>query len=127
MPQRPEITSTKNPLVKRIRALAERDAREAEGRMVVEGTRMVEEVLEAGAPVELLLYDPLAVAGPRGEAMLERARRLSVRLFFFQAEDGIRYYKVTGVQTCALPIWPRSGRCSAPAWSRSGWGSCWRS
>src|SRR5256885_4455116 len=29
--------------------------------------------------------------------------------FFFQAEDGIRDYKVTGVQTCALPIylWPR--------------------
>src|SRR5256885_7262006 len=26
-------------------------------------------------------------------------------LFFFQAEDGIRDYKVTGVQTCALPIW----------------------
>src|SRR5205807_5726874 len=24
--------------------------------------------------------------------------------FFFQAEDGIRVYKVTGVQTCALPI-----------------------
>src|SRR5205807_3372548 len=28
--------------------------------------------------------------------------------FFFQAEDGIRDYKVTGVQTCALPI--SSGR-----------------
>src|SRR2546426_8515674 len=27
--------------------------------------------------------------------------------FFFQAEDGIRDYKVTGVQTCALPIWSR--------------------
>src|SRR5688500_19148212 len=26
-------------------------------------------------------------------------------VFFFQAEDGIRDYKVTGVQTCALPIW----------------------
>src|ERR1039457_7615554 len=25
--------------------------------------------------------------------------------FFFQPEDGIRDYKVTGVQTCALPIW----------------------
>src|SRR5256885_1154950 len=25
-------------------------------------------------------------------------------LIFFQAEDGIRDYKVTGVQTCALPI-----------------------
>src|SRR5207253_6461489 len=26
-------------------------------------------------------------------------------LFFFQAEDGIRDGHVTGVQTCALPIW----------------------
>src|SRR6266550_6692937 len=25
--------------------------------------------------------------------------------FFFQAEDGIRYVAVTGVQTCALPIY----------------------
>src|SRR3712207_7414395 len=25
--------------------------------------------------------------------------------FFFQAEDGIRYIGVTGVQTCALPIY----------------------
>src|SRR5256885_5694721 len=29
--------------------------------------------------------------------------------FFFQAEDGIRDYKVTGVQTCALPISSTSG------------------
>src|SRR6266566_9056140 len=27
-----------------------------------------------------------------------------MNIFFFQAEDGIRDYKVTGVQTCALPI-----------------------
>src|SRR5690606_37916259 len=27
------------------------------------------------------------------------------RRFFFQAEDGIRDFHVTGVQTCALPIW----------------------
>src|SRR5256885_12726782 len=36
--------------------------------------------------------------------------------FFFQAEDGIRDYKVTGVQTCALPICEcvaRPGACSA--------------
>src|SRR2546426_7280265 len=32
--------------------------------------------------------------------------------FFFQAEDGIRDYKVTGVQTCALPIYLR--RSGAP-------------
>src|SRR5256885_4400476 len=30
----------------------------------------------------------------------------SLFFFFFQAEDGIRDYKVTGVQTCALPIFP---------------------
>src|SRR5688500_19500919 len=29
---------------------------------------------------------------------------LCLVVFFFQAEDGIRDYKVTGVQTCALPI-----------------------
>src|SRR2546429_5897596 len=30
------------------------------------------------------------------------------RFFFFQAEDGIRDVAVTGVQTCALPIWTLS-------------------
>src|SRR2546430_10652399 len=33
-----------------------------------------------------------------------RELRLWVVFFFFQAEDGIRYLTVTGVQTCALPI-----------------------
>src|SRR2546429_6117845 len=28
--------------------------------------------------------------------------------FFFQAEDGIRDVAVTGVQTCALPIWAQN-------------------
>src|SRR5205807_5618169 len=36
------------------------------------------------------------------EATKERVEL--VVFFFFQAEDGIRDYKVTGVQTCALPI-----------------------
>src|SRR5437762_9427570 len=34
-----------------------------------------------------------------------------MRLFFFQAEDGIRVTSVTGVQACALPISSR-----APEW-----------
>src|SRR5256885_8856650 len=33
-----------------------------------------------------------------------RRSLISPKVFFFQAEDGIRDYKVTGVQTCALPI-----------------------
>src|SRR5688572_32350458 len=49
-------------------------------------------------------------------------------VFFFQAEDGIRDLTVTGVQTCALPIWPADarvpaagyrGKCFRPAWARS--------
>src|SRR4051794_41980330 len=32
--------------------------------------------------------------------------------FFFQAEDGIRYGRVTGVQTCALPISCSPATCS---------------
>src|SRR5256885_4867286 len=35
--------------------------------------------------------------------------------FFFQAEDGIRDYKVTGVQTCALPISKIIGRSAVVA------------
>src|SRR3989454_4644691 len=36
----------------------------------------------------------------------------AMSFFFFQAEDGIRDYKVTGVQTCALPI----GDYTIPKW-----------
>src|SRR5256885_17228756 len=37
-----------------------------------------------------------------------------VIFFFFQAEDGIRDYKVTGVQTCALPISGAAARAARP-------------
>src|SRR2546428_6716123 len=36
---------------------------------------------------------------------VEDRRRRASRFFFFQAEDGIRDLIVTGVQTCALPIY----------------------
>src|SRR5438046_6412873 len=32
-------------------------------------------------------------------------RMICLCFFCFQAEDGIRDWSVTGVQTCALPIW----------------------
>src|SRR5256885_8299233 len=38
------------------------------------------------------------------ENLYLNAKRQNFIFFFFQAEDGIRDYKVTGVQTCALPI-----------------------
>src|SRR5256886_16436352 len=36
-------------------------------------------------------------------------------IFFFQAEDGIRDLTVTGVQTCALPIWTAQAQVDAQA------------
>src|SRR2546426_1638574 len=50
---------------------------------------------------------------PRGTPFSRAARRLT--FFFFQAEDGIRDYKVTGVQTCALPISAHQVRPAARA------------
>src|SRR5437588_8861724 len=43
----------------------------------------------------------------------ETQKEIAGILFFFQAEDGIRDHCVTGVQTCALPIWLRSTSCRA--------------
>src|SRR5207249_11189606 len=53
-----------------------------------------------------------------------------VFFFFFQAEDGIRDRNVTGVQTCALPIYSaqsigrarrsRGGRAAGDAWDNAG-------
>src|ERR1039457_7672851 len=42
------------------------------------------------------------------------AARYEILLLFFQAEDGIRDYKVTGVQTCALPIWIEASYVKCP-------------
>src|ERR1019366_2309336 len=59
-------------------------------------------------------------------------------VFFFQAEDGIRDWSVTGVQTCALPIW-KGKACAKAAFTSSqrvynrlvrtaaSWGCCPRS
>src|SRR5437870_11086339 len=40
--------------------------------------------------------------------MLDPRLILNFCIFFFQAEDGIRDGHVTGVQTCALPIYPEA-------------------
>src|SRR5256885_593913 len=61
----------------------------------------------------LALYDtcwqPLSMlattrSAGRPETCGTTCKHLAANGFFFQAEDGIRDYKVTGVQTCALPI-----------------------
>src|SRR5258706_9765845 len=54
------------------------------------------------------MWDHLVLASPQ---IPSRTYRMQL-LFFFQAEDGIRDWSVTGVQTCALPI---SGDRAQPA------------
>src|SRR6266508_6227338 len=50
----------------------------------------------------------------------------SLPIVFFQAVDGIRVGHVTGVQTCALPIYPGSGGRLAPwAWCGRHEGATW--
>src|SRR5207247_6577728 len=41
------------------------------------------------------------------------SRCIALASFFFQAEDGIRYPLVTGVQTCALPIFSVASKSAA--------------
>src|SRR2546430_4893764 len=45
--------------------------------------------------------------------------------FFFQAEDGIRDLTVTGVQTCALPIWNQNRSASSGADTDRFWFPAW--
>src|SRR5215204_6871313 len=50
------------------------------------------------------------------------ANHWDYHIFFFQAEDGIRDHCVTGVQTCALPIFPNANvpivsTCRSSPWA----------
>src|SRR5205807_10285833 len=56
-------------------------------------------IAEAG--LEAVAY---LAAGDAATTEWRNAELAKLDDFFFQAEDGIRDYKVTGVQTCALPI-----------------------
>src|SRR6516162_11057152 len=57
------------------------------------------------------LDEPTSLGGEKG--FVDGGRLFGVEIvpkqhfFFFQAEDGIRDYKETGVQTCALPIFQK--------------------
>src|SRR2546430_3807667 len=50
-------------------------------------------------------YDLILFHGGADREMELASRDIQAN-FFFQAEDGIRDLTVTGVQTCALPIYP---------------------
>jgi TrmH family RNA methyltransferase len=64
------ITSAQNERVKYIRSLARRRVRQREGRFVVEGTRLVSEVVRAGIRPALLFYTQAWAETPEGQHLL---------------------------------------------------------
>ena len=82
------ITSAANPLVKRIRQLADRKHRRRESAFVVQGIQPVWQAVEAGADIETLVVAPGILRHPGAQAMVEaqesagtRVARLSDELF----------------------------------------------
>ncbi len=65
------ITSSSNDKVKYVRKLqSQKSFRHAERRMVMEGVRLVEEVVRAGRPPTLVLYTEALASDSRGKALL---------------------------------------------------------
>ncbi len=60
---------------KRVRALRKGKERRASGEFLIEGPRVLGELLRAGLPVTLVLYTEAAVAEPEGRRLLELALR----------------------------------------------------
>lgn len=81
------ITSSANPLIKRVRLLADRRHRRREGAFVVQGAQPVWQAVEAGADVEVLITAPDLLRGPAAGMVAEqeargvRVARLSGPLF----------------------------------------------
>ena len=79
------ISSSANPLIKRIRLLAERKHRRREGAFVVEGIQPVWQAVEAGADIEVLVVAPDLLKPPAARSMI-----------ISEEERGTRVARVTG-------------------------------
>lgn len=64
------ITSVHNERIKHVRSLVRRRVRQQEGRFVVEGTRLVDEVVRAGIKPALVLYTEAWAATPDAQRLL---------------------------------------------------------
>jgi TrmH family RNA methyltransferase len=80
----PLITSTFNPLVKRVRSLARRKDRERAGAFFVDGIQHVWQALDQGAPVNTLVVAPELLTSEGAASRVERA-----------VGDGIRVARVS--------------------------------
>jgi TrmH family RNA methyltransferase len=84
------ISSAANPLVKRIRLLADRKHRQREGAFVVEGIQPVWRAIEAGRQIEVLIVAPELLAGPAAAAMVAEQEAKGVRVARLSPEMFLR-------------------------------------
>jgi RNA methyltransferase, TrmH family len=80
------ISSAANPLVKRVRALADRKHRRREGAFVVHGIQPVWQAVEAGAPLEVLIVAPDLLRHAGAVAMVAAQEAAGVRVARLSAE-----------------------------------------
>ena len=74
------ISSAANPVVKRMRLLAERKHRRREGAFVVEGIQAVWQAVEAGAEVEVILAAPGLLGDSPAAQLVARQEQAGVRV-----------------------------------------------
>jgi len=80
------ISSAANPLVKRVRALADRKHRRREAAYVVQGIQPVWQAVEAGAQLEVLIVAPDLLRHPGAAAMVAAQEAAGVRVARLSAE-----------------------------------------
>ncbi len=73
------ITSLANPLIKQVRALRQKKARDESGLFLVEGLSHVGSAIEAGWPVETILYAPERLRSGFGLELVEKLQGSGVR------------------------------------------------
>ncbi|AQS58965.1 TrmH family RNA methyltransferase [Desulforamulus ferrireducens] len=81
------IVSAQNPKIKYIRKLAQRNFRQKEKKLVVEGVRLVEEALFSSWRTDIFVYTEEGIQGERGARLLARARQQGTEVL--QVSPGI--------------------------------------
>lgn len=106
------ITSAANPLVKRVRLLADRRHRRREGVFFVDGVQPVWRAVEAGAGVETLIVAPDLLAGSPAMRMVEEQEARGTRVARLSGELFLRISEREGAPGLAAIVRGRLGDLS---------------
>ena len=97
------INSRSNRTVKYLKSLALPRNRQKEGRFMVEGIRITEEILEQGRSVKKLIISPLAAENERAAMLVESARGQGIEVMWV-AERVVDYLSETKTSQGVLAL-----------------------